>query len=453
MNTLIIPDMGNAEAAEIIEILITVGEQVEQEQSTIVLESEKATIEVPATASGKIEKLLVKVGDKIGSGESYAEISATVASTAEESTKQESTKQESTEEKPVEKVKKTAEPQEQDTEKTRETAGGSNEEQQAAASSGKSTTTKSNLPTEEQLEPSLEEVHAGPAVRKLARELGVSLQKVTATGLKGRIQKEDVHSYVKQSLAAQSSPLAAAMPQQPEIDFSQFGSISKQPLNNIKRATAKAMSMANLLVPQVTQFDLADITELESFRKQQNEEYKHLEIKFSVVPFVMKALARCLQDFPTFNASLSSDGEQLILKEYVNIGVAVDTPKGLLVPVIKDVDKKTITAITQELQETAERTRQGKLSLAEMQGGCISLSSLGGIGGTAFTPIVNPPEVAILGLSKASIQPLWNGQEFLPRLMLPLSLSYDHRVVDGAEAARFSQKLCSYLQDIRQLLM
>ena len=447
MNTLIIPDMGNAEAAEIIEILITVGEQVEQEQSTIVLESEKATIEVPATASGKIEKLLVKVGDKIGSGQAYAEISATAESTAEKSTKQEST-----EEKPVEKVKKTAEPQEQDTKKTRETAGGSNEEQQAAASSEESTTTKSSLQTAEQFEPS-EQVNAGPAVRKLARELGVSLQKVTATGLKGRIQKEDVHSYVKQSITTQSSPLAGAMPQQPEIDFSQFGSISKQPLNNIKRATAKAMSMANLLVPQVTQFDLADITELERFRKQQNEEYKHLEIKFSVVPFVMKALARCLQDFPTFNASLSGDGEQLILKEYINIGVAVDTPKGLLVPVIKDVDKKTITAITQELQETAERTRQGKLSLAEMQGGCISLSSLGGIGGTAFTPIVNPPEVAILGLSKASIQPLWNGQEFLPRLMLPLSLSYDHRVVDGAEAARFSQKLCSYLQDIRQLLM
>lgn len=436
MNTLIIPDMGNAEPAEIIEIFIAVGELVEQEQSTIVLESAKATIEVPATASGKVEKLLVKVGDKIGSGEAYAEISATESST--ETTKAE----------PDDKV---------DDVKTKETtidkATAEPEKVEKPATVG-ATPKEEGLKSPLQVHTeSLNKVHAGPAVRKLARELGVNLEQVSATGLRGRIQKEDVQDYVKHSLQADSRPLTGAMPQQPEVDFSQFGNISREPLNNIKRATAKAMSLANLLVPQVTHFELVDITELEAFRKQQNEVHKDEDIKFTLVPFVMKALAGCLHDFPNFNSSLSVDGQELILKDYVNIGVAVDTPKGLLVPVIKNADQKTITQITQELQETAERTRQNKLSLTEMQGSCMSISSLGGIGGTAFTPIVNPPEVAILGLSKASIQPVWNGQKFVPRLMLPLSLSYDHRVIDGAEAARFSKRLQGYLQDLRQLLM
>src|SRR5690554_5938251 len=213
------------------------------------------------------------------------------------------------------------------------------------------------------------------------------------------------------------------------------------------------MSMANALVPQVTQFGQGDITDLAVFREEQNNQYKDSGVKFTLVPFVMKALARCVKDFPSFNASLSADGEHIIFKHYVDIGVAVDTPKGLLVPVIREVDQKSITDIASELQKVPERTRAGKLALDEMQGGNISISSLGGIGGTAFTPIVNPPEVAIVGLSKASIQPVWDGQEFQPRLMLPLSISYDHRVIDGAEAARFSQALCSYLTDLRQLLM
>ncbi len=439
MSKLIIPDMGNAEPAEIIEILIAAGDSVEQEQSTIVLESAKATIEVPATASGKIEKLLVKVGDKIGSGEAYAEISATEESTESANTKPQEGAEEGSEEAKTAKV--TAEPEKAEIVKEPISKPAAATEPTAAPDNPLAPLKSSG------------QVHAGPAVRKLARELGVSLEQVSATGLRGRVQKEDVQNYVKNSLQADSRPLAGSMPQQPEIDFSQFGNIRKESLNNIKRATAKAMSLANLLVPQVTHFEQVDITELENFRKQQNELHKEQGIKFTLVPFVMKAIARCLQDFPNFNSSLSSDGEQLILKEYVNIGVAVDTPKGLLVPVIKNIDQKSITQITQELQETAERTRQNKLSLAEMQGSCMSISSLGGIGGTAFTPIVNPPEVAILGLSKASIQPVWNGQEFVPKLMLPLSLSYDHRVIDGAEAARFSQSLQTYLQDIRQLLM
>lgn len=437
MNKLIIPDMGNSDPAEVIEILISVGEDIEQEQSTLVLESAKATIEVPATSAGKVEKLLVKVGDKLGSGEPYAEVTA--AATKEP------------EEKPAEKATVAEAPEE--SEKPQEAEPVKDPAPAVAKQPTETKTTVVTTPAAASESAPSGKVYAGPAVRKLARELGVSLEQVTGTGSRGRIQKEDVHDHVKQRLSHSGSSFGGALPQQPEMDFSQFGSVTKQPLNNIKRATAKAMSLANLLVPQVTQFDQADITELEAFRKQQNESFKEQGIKFTLVPFVMKALARCLKDFPSFNSSLSADAEQLILKEYVNIGVAVDTPKGLLVPVVKDIDQKSITQITQELQEVAERARESKLSLAEMQGGCMSVSSLGGIGGTAFTPIVNPPEVAILGLSKASIQPVWNGQEFLPRLILPLSLSYDHRVVDGAEAARFTQKLQSYLQDLRQLLM
>lgn len=432
MNTLVIPDMGNAEPAEIIEILIGVGDSVEQEDSTMVLESEKATIEVPATASGKIEKLLVAVGDKIGGGEAYAEIEATETQAAEET--------EAAEDK-APAPEKSSEPE-------------TKSEPEPKPESEPQPEQKKNAPAPAFEQPeSAEQVYAGPAVRKLARELGVSLVQVTPTGLRGRVQKEDVQDYVKANLQDGSQSSVGLAPQQPEIDFSQFGDTRTEKLNSIKRATANAMSTANLLVPQVTHFEQVDITELEAFRKQQNEQYQDTEIKFTLVPFVMKALAQCLLDYPRFNASLSGDGETLILKEYVNIGVAVDTPKGLLVPVIRAVEQKPITQITQELQEIAERTRQNKLSLTQMQGGCMSVSSLGGIGGTAFTPIVNPPEVAILGLSKASMQPVWDGNEFVPRLMLPLSLSYDHRVIDGAEAARFSQRLQSYLQDLRYLLM
>jgi len=440
MKKLIIPDMGNSDPAEIIEILIAVGDQVEQEQSTIVLESEKATIEVPATASGKVEKLLVKVGDKIGSDQAYAEVSESDSAPKEE----------------TEQVEETAALTEETTEMP--TADAEEEPENSSSSNEPEPNKTITSPTPTSEDPRKEDqqtakVYAGPAVRKLARELGVELSEVTGTGLRHRIQKEDVHNHVKRTLQSQGRTGTWQQPVQPEIDFSQFGEVTKQPLNNIKRATAKAMSMANALVPQVTQFDQADITDLEAFRKEQNNQHKDSGVKFTLVPFVMKALARCVKDFPSFNASLSADGEHIIFKHYVNIGVAVDTPKGLLVPVIREVDQKSITDIASELQKVAERTRAGKLALDEMQGGNISISSLGGIGGTAFTPIVNPPEVAIVGLSKASIQPVWDGQEFQPRLMLPLSISYDHRVIDGAEAARFSQALCSYLTDLRQLLM
>jgi pyruvate dehydrogenase E2 component (dihydrolipoamide acetyltransferase) len=294
-------------------------------------------------------------------------------------------------------------------------------------------------------------VHAGPAVRKLAREFGVDLSLVKGTGLRGRVTKDDVQGHVKYAL---QNPVisGSGIPKVAKIDFSKFGEIETLALNKIKLATAKNMTTAWLNVPQVTQFDQADITELEAFRKQINSNPNN-EQKLSAVPFVMKVLAKAMKEFPQFNASLSADGQSLIYKKYLNIGVAVDTPNGLLVPVIRNVDQKSVTEIAQELAQKAQKVRSGKFDLADITGSCISVSSLGGIGGTAFTPIVNAPEVAILGLSRAETKPVWNGSDFVPKLILPLSLSYDHRVIDGAEAARFSQRLAVLLGDIRHLIL
>lgn len=424
MTQLIIPEMGSNTQAEVIEILIAEGDQIDVDQSTLVLESEKSTIEVPANQAGIITQLVVKVGDKFTGGEVYAELSASSASPKEavkNSPKESSSKPESRQPEPPQQIAAAV--------------------QTASVPSASTVISSSTVLANKKSD----EVYAGPAVRLLARELGVNLADVQGRGLKGRIQKEDVHNFVKQRMQGGIAS-GVGIPQVAEIDFSQFGSVRHEPLNNIKRATAKAMTIANLNVPQVTQFDEVDITDLEAFRQQQ-------ETKTSIVPFVMKALAQCLLDYPRFNSSLNAQGDGLVMKEYVNIGVAVDTPKGLLVPVVRNINQKNITQIRQELQDKAELARQGKLSLVDMQGGSMSLSSLGGIGGTAFTPIVNPPEVAILGLSKARMQPVWQNGAFVPRLMLPLSLSYDHRVIDGAEAARFSQTLVRYLQDVRYLLM
>lgn len=431
MSQLIIPDMGSNGAAEIIEILVAVGDSVEIEQSTLVLESDKATIEVPADKAGKITQLLVKVGDQLSGGEAYAELEESAVVASEVSTQAE-----------PESTTKAAEPK---AAPQPEVAAKTEVQTPAPQLAAPVNTTAVKGEKDAQI------VYAGPAVRLLARELGVDLQQVPGSGLKGRIQKQDVHEFVKQRL--QTGTTAAAIPSVAAVDFSQFGEVYEEPLNNIKRATAKAMTIANLNVPQVTHFDEADITDLEAFRKLHNQQQAAAEIKFSLVPFVIKALARTLQLYPYFNSSLNSQGDGLIVKRYVHIGVAVDTPKGLLVPVLRDVDKKSVTELRQELHEKAELARQGRLSLADMQGASMTVSSLGGIGGKGFTPIVNPPEVAILGLSRANMQPVWQGQEFAARLMLPLSLSYDHRVIDGAEAARFSQTLVSYLQDIRNLLM
>ncbi|MEC9255411.1 dihydrolipoyllysine-residue acetyltransferase [Thalassolituus sp.] len=416
--TIPIPDLGGSKDVEVIEVSVRVGEEIDEEQSVITLETDKASMEIPAGVAGTVEEILIKMGDKVSEGDPMVVIK-TAATAMQESKPAPASSSESKDKKP-------------------ESAPASLSSQSASAKSNAAAASPSK------------QVHAGPAVRKVAREFGVDLALVAGSGPKGRVLKEDVQAFVKERVNGPATAGGTGIPAVPEIDFSQFGPVTTEALNNIKRATARSMTTAWLNVPQVTQFDHADITGLEAFRKEQNA---NGDVRYSIVPFVLKAIAKLLKEFPTFNASLAPDGESLIMKGYVHIGVAVDTPKGLLVPVIRDVDQKSVTEITQELGNKASLAREGKLSLKDMQGGCFSLSSLGGIGGTAFTPIVNPPEVAILGLSRSEMKPVWNGSEFVPRLMLPLSLSYDHRVIDGAEAARFSQKLVSYLEDMRQLLM
>ncbi|MAY15708.1 dihydrolipoyllysine-residue acetyltransferase [Thalassolituus alkanivorans] len=420
-----IPDLGGSEQVEVIEVQVSAGDDIDAEQTVLVLESDKASMEIPAGQAGTVISVAVKTGDKVSAGDVMLKLQPAAGNAV--SAENNAAESAVAEVAPAEKTVQTT----------------------VAATAATATIPAADVRS------SAAEVHAGPAVRKLAREFGVDLAQVSGSGPKQRITKDDIQRYVKQRLNGEPASVSggSGIPAVPVVDFAKFGAVSDSPLNNIKRATARAMTTAWLNVPQVTQFDQADITDLENYRKQQNERYARQGIKFSIVPFVLKAIAKALEDFPSFNASLSADGEKLILKHYVHVGVAVDTPKGLLVPVIRDVNQKSVTQITQELTDKAELARLGKLPLADMQGGCFSLSSLGGIGGTAFTPIVNPPEVAILGLSKASMQPIWDGTAFIPRLMLPLSLSYDHRVIDGAEAARFSQRLVMYLQDLRNVLM
>jgi pyruvate dehydrogenase E2 component (dihydrolipoamide acetyltransferase) len=296
--------------------------------------------------------------------------------------------------------------------------------------------------------------HATPAVRLFARELGVDIQKISAgTGRKGRILKDDVKNFVKKVMTEGVAQSGSGIPAMPAIDFSQFGEIEEQKLNKIKRLTGQNLSRVWLNLPMVTYHEEADITEMEAFRVALNSEKSKDEVKITGLIFIIKALVAALEQFPQFNASLSADGEKLILKKYFNIGIAVDTPNGLVVPVLRDVNRKGINELSAELAETSNRARQGKLMPAEMQGGCITISSLGGIGGTAFTPIVNAPEVAILGVTRAKMQPVWDGKEFVPRLMLPLDLTYDHRVIDGVEGARFMAVIKQYLGDIRRLLL
>lgn len=417
-----VPDLGGSDQVEVIELLVNVGEEVDAEQSVLTLETDKASMEIPAGKAGRVEKILLTLGDKVSVGDAMIELMVSESST------------ESGSEEPSLPTEKT----------------GVSENSESTLPASDNNSAKSATNRIDDVKPS-GKVHAGPAVRKLGREFGVDLALVKGTGVRGRVTKEDVQHHVKSALQ-NPTVSGSGIPKVATIDFSKFGETETSALNKIKLATAKNMTAAWLNVPQVTQFDQADITALEAFRKQVNSA-PNSEQKLSAVPFVMKALAVAMKEFPQFNASLSSDGQSLIYKKYLNIGVAVDTPNGLLVPVIRDVDKKSITQIAQDLTEKAQKARAGKLGLADMQGGCLSVSSLGGIGGTAFTPIVNAPEVAILGLSRAEMKPMWNGSDFVPKLMLPLSLSYDHRVIDGAEAARFSQRLAMLLGDIRHLML
>lgn len=419
--TVEVPDLGGASDVDVIEVLVRAGDTVDAEQGIIVLETDKASMEIPAGKAGTVEELLVKMGDKVSQGDPMVKLMAERAGA------------------PAAKAERA--PASESTKPATNTAPAKAPEKPAAP-------TQSAVATQET---PASKIHAGPAVRKLAREFGVDLSQVKPSGPKGRIIKDDVQAFVKERINSPAASGGSGIPPVPKVDFASFGPVTTEPLNNIKRATAKAMTIASLNVPQVTQFDQVDITELEAFRKAQNGKQK--DVKFSIVPFVMKAMAQAMKVYPTFNSSMSEDGESLIMKGYIHIGVAVDTPKGLLVPVIRDVDKKSVTEIAKDLAEKAELARTGKLGLNDMRGGCMSLSSLGGVGGTAFTPIVNPPDVAILGLSRAEMKPVWDGSNFAPRLMLPTSLSYDHRVIDGAEAARFSRLLAGYLEDLRELLI
>ena len=426
-----IPDLGGADAVEIVEVLIKAGDTVEKEQTLAVMESDKATMDLPANEAGIIKEVIFKVGDKVSQGTLVAMLQPVASDTV-------------TEQKPEEKAELDTKIEAQPEVK---------EDAPKAVAEIKAATEIKAISAAPEPVISNNQAHATPSVRMFARELGVDLGRINqGSGRKGRILKEDVQAFVKKVISQGSAQgVGAGIPAIPEVDFSQFGETEVQPLSKIKRLTGEHMVRVCLNVPMVTQHDEADITEMEAFRQANNADKP--EIKLTGLVFIIKALVAALQKFPQFNSSLSADGQSLIYKKYFNIGIAVETPNGLMVPVIHGADQMSLNQLSASLGELSSKAREGKLPPSAMQGGCMAISSLGGIGGTAFTPIVNAPEVAILGVSRSKMQPIWNGTEFLPRLMLPLDLTYDHRVIDGAEAARFLVALTQYLGDIRRLLL
>ncbi|MDN3681528.1 pyruvate dehydrogenase complex dihydrolipoyllysine-residue acetyltransferase [Vibrio tapetis subsp. quintayensis] len=422
-----VPDIGGDEV-EVTEIMVAVGDTVEEEQSLITVEGDKASMEVPAPFAGVVKEIKIDAGDKVSTGSLIMTFVVEGAA-------------------PV-----AAQPAAAPVAHAAPAPAASAQAQAAPAAAG-------------EFEANNDYAHASPVVRRLAREFGVNLAKVKGTGRKSRILKEDVQSFVKDALKRLESGAAAAgkggdgsalgLLPWPKVDFSKFGETEIQKLSKIKKISGANLHRNWVMIPHVTQWDNADITALEAFRKEQNaiEAKKDTGMKITPLVFIMKAVAKALEAFPAFNSSLSDDGESIILKKYVNVGIAVDTPNGLVVPVFKDVNKKGIYELSEELMAVSKKARTGKLTAADMQGGCFTISSLGGIGGTAFTPIVNAPEVGILGVSKSEMKPVWNGKEFEPRLQLPMSLSYDHRVIDGAEGARFITYLNGCLSDIRRLVL
>ena len=444
-----VPDIGDFNDIPVIEILVKPGDTVKKEDSLISLESDKATMEVPSTHAGVVKELKVKLGDKVSMGslvlvlEESASAAAVAASpssapspgTAEvkaaSPSPQPSPKGEGANARPAEAMPPKAAP----------ILAPSPAPVAASTDHGVVTAT----------------VHASPSIRKLAREFGVDLTKVKGSSNKGRINEDDVKGFVKTELAKPAGGAATggafAFPTMPHVDFTKFGTIETRALSRIKKLSGNNLARNWMMIPHVTQQDEADITEVEAFRVKTNEDIAKSGVKVTMLAFLIKASVAALKKFPEFNSSLEPGGENLILKKYFNIGFAADTPNGLVVPVIKNADQKSVIDIAKEMTELSAKAREGKLSPTEMQGGCFSISSLGGIGGTFFTPIINAPEVAILGVSKASMKPIWNGKEFVPRLILPMSLSYDHRVVDGASGARFSTYLAGLMSDIRKLVL
>ena len=423
-----VPDIGGDEV-EVTEVMVKVGEKVAAEQSLITVEGDKASMEVPAPFAGVVKEIKIATGDKVKTGSLIMTFEVEGAAPAAATSTNTAAKQESAPAK---------------------------QEQKAAPASAAKAESKGEFTENDAY------VHATPVIRRLAREFGVNLAKVKGSGRKGRILREDVQAYVKDAVKrAESAPAAVTggglpgMLPWPKVDFSKFGEIEEVEMGRIQKISGANLSRNWVMIPHVTHFDKTDITDLEAFRKQQNEEAakRKLDVKFTPVVFIMKAVAAALEQMPRFNSSLSEDGQKLTLKKYINIGVAVDTPNGLVVPVFKDVNKKSITELSRELMAISKKARDGKLTAGEMQGGCFTISSLGGIGTTHFAPIVNAPEVAILGVSKSAMEPVWNGKEFTPRLMMPMSLSFDHRVIDGADGARFITIINNMLSDIRRLVM
>jgi len=431
-----VPDIGDFDSVEIIEVLVSVGDQIAEEDSLITVESDKASMEIPSSHAGTVKEVKVNVGDSIAEGGVVVLLEASANASEAASAPA-----------PAAEAVKPAVPAEE-----KQLATAPAPAPVPAAAVEKPSPTANIDPV------SFKNAHASPAVRKFARELGVDLSKVGGSGRNARIIKQDVQNFVKQVMSSGGASVngggaALGVEPMPEIDFSQWGEVEVKPLSKINKLTGKFLHRNWVTIPHVTQFDEADITSLEVFRKQSNKEYEKEGVKFTMLSFIMKAVAAGLKKYPRFNSSLEPSGENLILKNYFNIGVAVDTPDGLVVPVIRDVDKKSLVDISKELREISVKAREKKLKPSDMQGGCMSISSLGGIGGTKFTPIVNAPEVAILGVSKAEMKPVWNGSEFEPKLMCPLSLSYDHRVIDGADGARFITYVSHLLADARRLLL
>ncbi|ADO96171.1 Dihydrolipoamide acetyltransferase [Haemophilus influenzae R2846] len=431
-----VPDIGGDEV-NVTEIMVAVGDTITEEQSLITVEGDKASMEVPAPFGGVVKEILVKSGDKVSTGSLIMRFEVPGAAPAASASDSASAPQ-------------AAAP--------------------AAATTAQAPQSNNNVSglSQEQVEASTGYAHATPVIRRLAREFGVNLDKVKGTGRKGRIVKEDIEAYVKTAVKAYESGATAqatgngvangaglGLLPWPKVDFSKFGEIEEVELSRINKISGANLHRNWVIIPHVTHFDKADITDLEAFRKEQNAlaEKQKLGVKITPVVFIMKAVAKALEAYPRFNSSITEDAQRLILKKYINIGVAVDTPNGLVVPVFKNVNKKGIIELSRELMEVSKKAREGKLTASDMQGGCFTISSLGGIGTTHFAPIVNAPEVAILGVSKSSMEPVWNGKEFAPRLILPMSLSFDHRVIDGADGARFISYLGSVLADLRRLVM
>ncbi len=423
-----VPEIGDFEEIEVIEVLISPGDTVELDQSLITLETDKASMEIPSTVAGTVTSVPLSVGDKVSQGDLVAEITGSTAEAPAQA----------------------------------ETSVTSKAPEAAIAAAPKPAANKPqspSSPTQKIADETYRRAHASPSVRKFARELGVDLTLVTGSGRKNRILKDDVQQFVKSAMSSASSNYGGAagtgagIPSIPEVDFSKFGEVERVEMTRINVLTSENLHRAWLNLPMVTQHDEADITELEAFRKSIKQEAADEGIRVTGLVFHIKALTAALKKFPRFNSSLSADGQSLFYKKYFNIGIAVDTPNGLVVPVLTDTDRKSIYELSEEMSDLSSRAREKKLKPAEMQGASMTISSLGGIGGTAFTPIVNPPEVAILGISRAKMQPVWNGEEFTPRFICPLDITYDHRVIDGADGARFMAYYCKVISDIRKTML